>query len=271
MSSADTATAHPTRTTSTNDHETSLSALNTTGNTTKPETSTTTTSGVTTTTDVSTTTTNALDLSWLSESVLEAALETKDLKYHDVQQFHDSLRVAEDVGCMDHDVSERLHTRCEERKSQLLSKLVSHEAARVSQRLGLYPILKAYKIWTQVSFMAGVTMNEFDGLHEQDNMVPAFQTFHSVLQKEANQNESSKLFKLPFSKAGETNDYEEQNQVREDLEKQVNEKICQEYKKLYDTMVDPESGGYSEAFINNETMRQYSPNKLADMVNVYLE
>lgn len=97
---------------------------------------------------------NALDLSWLSESVMEAALQTKHLSLQDTNDFHDSLRAAEEVGSMNHAVSERLHQRINEKQTALVEKLVAHETARVFKKLGLYDVLKSHRTWDQVQLMA---------------------------------------------------------------------------------------------------------------------
>lgn len=97
---------------------------------------------------------SALDLSWLSESVLEAALNTHNLSIQDVTQFHDSLRAAEEYGSMDRDTSERLHEKIQKKETALLDRLVAHETARVSRKLGIYSIFKNHKTWEQVHYMA---------------------------------------------------------------------------------------------------------------------
>lgn len=95
-----------------------------------------------------------MDLSWLSPRVLEAALDTKNLSLDDVDNFHESLRAAEEFGSMDHDTSERLHEKIEQKQQTLIDKMVAHETARVSRKLGIYQVLKTHKTWEQVHYMA---------------------------------------------------------------------------------------------------------------------
>lgn len=95
-----------------------------------------------------------LDLSWLNESVMEAALNTHNLSLNDVHQFHESLKAAEEMGSMDHDTSERLHEKIQKKQDTLMEKLIARETARVSRKLGIYQILKAQKTWEQVLYMA---------------------------------------------------------------------------------------------------------------------
>jgi len=81
---------------------------------------------------------SALDMSWLSEEIMDAALQTDNLKLKDVAQFHDSLRAAEDTGFMTHETSEKLHHKIDETTNALVERLVAHETVRVCKRLGLY-------------------------------------------------------------------------------------------------------------------------------------
>jgi len=90
-----------------------------------------------------------LNLSWLNEKVLEAALHAENLSLKDTSAFHESLRAAEQFGSMDQDTSERLHEKINEKTSALIEDLVAHETARVAKRLGLYEVLKVHKVWEQ--------------------------------------------------------------------------------------------------------------------------
>ena len=216
---------------------------------------------------------SALDLSWLSESVMEAALDTKHLKLTDVAQFHESLRAAEEFGAMEHAVSERLHHKIDAKTSKLVAKMVAHETVRVSKRLGLYVALKAHKTWDQVQFMADmhgqgayIVMRDFDGLHP-DDLLPGLEAFHAyIADHKSESRRTSVTLKLPFSQPSDGTDLDEQ--ARGVIERQVAEKISKQYRKFYASLMDEDLGGYPASFLEQ---LQYSPEEFADMVGVTLK
>lgn len=217
---------------------------------------------------------SALDLSWLSESVMEAALTTKHLKLDDVAQFHDSLRAAEELGAMDHDTSERLHHKIDDTRDRLLRKMVAHETARISKRLGLYLVLKAHKTWDQVQFMADmhgqgafVDMKDFEGLMEED-LQPGLDAFHAYCLEARRTTDDAVVLPLPFSKPGEHKDFDEQ--VRDQIEVAVAQKICLQYRLFYEGLVHDNNhtvNGYTSEFLEQ---LQYTPTQFAAMVGVEL-
>jgi hypothetical protein len=189
---------------------------------------------------------SALDLSWLNESVMEAALDMKHLSLSDVGHFHESLRAAEEFGSMDHDVSERLHQKIEDRKLSLIDKMVNKETARVTKRLGLFPLLKTHTTWKQVHYMADmhgqgayISMSEFQGLGKQQ-VADAMTAFHNHLEKFQG--------KLPFTPLGQVKDFDES--ARAMMEPKVAAKFCQAYRRLYNSLMDAELGGYDSEFLD---------------------
>jgi Conserved oligomeric complex COG6 len=199
---------------------------------------------------------SALDLSWLNESVLEAALGTKHLSLSDVGHFHESLRAAEEFGSMDHDVSERLHQKIEDRKLSLIDKMVDHETARVTKRLGLLSLLKTHTTWKQVHYMADmhgqgayISMSEFQGLGKEQ-VAEAMTAFHNHLEELQG--------KLPFTPVGQVKDFDES--ARAIMEPKVAAKFCQAYRRLYNSLMDTELGGYDLEFLDK--CRLHTPDEL---------
>ncbi|CAB9510901.1 expressed unknown protein [Seminavis robusta] len=206
---------------------------------------------------------SALDLSWLSESVMEAALDNKNLSLNDVGHFHESLRAAEEFGSMEHDVSERLHQKIEHRKETLLSKMVAHETIRVTKSLGLFGILKTHKTWKQVHFMADmhgqgayIAMAEFQGLGN-DEIAKALGSFHEYLQ-------THEPGQLPFTPPEEAKEFDER--ARALVETKVKEKLCQAYRRLHKSLMDAELGGYKKEFLNETVL--HTPEELVIMFGV---
>lgn len=190
---------------------------------------------------------SALDLSWLNASVLEAALDMKHLSLSDVGHFHESLRAAEEFGSMDHGVSEQLHQNIEDRKLSLIDKMVNQETARVTKRLGLFTLLKTLTTWKQVHYMADmhgqgayISMSEFQGL-DKEQVAEAMAVFHNRLEELQG--------KLPFTPVGQVKALDES--ARAIMEPKVAAKFCHAYRRLYNSLMDAELGGYDSEFLDN--------------------
>ncbi|CAB9522388.1 Component of oligomeric Golgi complex 6 [Seminavis robusta] len=209
---------------------------------------------------------NTLDLSWLNESIVEAALDNQRLSLSDAGHLDDSLRAAKEYGSMDADVSERLHHRIEERKECLLEKMVVHETRRVTKQLGLYGLLKSHQKWGQVLCMADMqgqgscfTMVDFKGL-ATDQVAQAMSVFHTYLQENPG--------KLPYTPPGDAKSVHVpvEEGARPLVETKVAEKVCRAYTRLYKSLVDPDLGGYKKDFLDQTVL--YNPDQLFAMLGV---
>lgn len=223
-----------------------LKASNSDNNDAGPGRRTTTTTTTTTTMNKDDTNTNTnscstLNLSWLSESVMEAALDTKNLSLRDIHQLETGLKAAEQFGQLDLDSSDRLHHKLQVREADLMRKAVKLELRQVAKRMQLFCLLKTYKTWEQVQSMADmhgqgayILMKDFQGLSEP-NVERALKGFHDFLRENTS--------RIPFS-----SDLAEEKDAAK-IRRMVAAKLCHAYQALTQSLQNDDLGGYDPTFL----------------------